>query len=104
MEGLLILAAIIGAVGVGAFLLYDVSHQHQGGGWGIIWRVAILPVTILASLFKGGRYALESADVSLPAIFGPRRVRNPESVELVKRKTVNPSRPDGAEHGSWPLM
>ena len=42
--------------------------------------------------------------MSLPAIFGPRRVRNPESVELVKRQMVTPARPAGAKHGSWPIL
>lgn len=104
MEALLLLVAIVGIIGFGALWLYDVSHPNEGGGWRIAWAFALWPLHLVRLTFRGVRYALESADVSLPAVFGPRRVRQPESVELVKRKTVNPSRPDGAEHGSWPLM
>ena len=104
MDSLLIICVILGVAGVGAAWLYDVSHQDTGGGWRLMWSFAMLPFTLVGLVFRGARYGLESADVSLPAVFGPRRVRNPESVELVKRKTANPARPAGASHGSWPIM
>lgn len=68
------------------------------------FKLLVLPFLLLRLLFSGGRYALEATGVSLPAIFGPRRTRNPQSVELVARKRADPSKPAGAEHGSWPLM
>lgn len=104
MEGLLLIVALLGGLGVAFYALYDWSHQSEDGGRRLVWAVATLPLRLVGLLFRGGRGALESSGVALPSIFGPPRSRDPQKHQFVKRKTADPMRPGGAEHGSWPYM
>ena len=59
MESLLMICAVVGAIGVGAVWLYDATHQQEGGGWRLVWVTATLPFLLVGLLFRGARYGLE---------------------------------------------
>jgi hypothetical protein len=97
--------AVLFAAGLGAAWLYDKANPDQRAGWKLAWWMFLLPVWVFRAAFSGSRWALASADVPLPALWGPRRVRRPESVELVPRQAADPSRyAGGARHGSWEVL
>lgn len=92
---------------------FAAGFKHAQGrplwAWPMIGATVILAGLLrwtVVNFFRGagtvGGAALSS---SAGRLFGPRRVRRPESAELVERKIVSPNAdPRGAEHGSWPFL
>ena len=104
MEELLTFAAVTGAAGLGAVALYDKAYPERRIWARIGWLVLTWPWQLAWAAAKGGVSALQAGGVEMPSIFGPPKVRHPETHELVKRQTADPTRPAGAEHGSWPIL